>query len=654
VPDPSCTATGYLTCPTVTALMPQVYLPPNYGAEAAGGNIAGTNVTLNFSNSILNTGSVTAGNTLVVNTPVLTNQQNTTNVGQIWNYIPNTGYQETTGTMAQSGGFMSAANMTLNVQTVNQIGGALQQLNSDGTVNTAASQQLINSLQAQLGGNFSQSTVQNNISTNFIKEGGNSDPMEIVGMIVAAIISIYAGPEVLAAYESVMGPSLAAIALAAGTTGLAASVASQVVVNGGHINWSQALDSAAIAGVTAGLVQGVSVDGSSLSQLAGATPSAGTSVAQAVGTTASSFPEQALAIGAEATIQAGVQTAIEGGSFLGNLETAGINDAAADLSNTIGLANANGDFGTGPAGELAYVAAHGLLGCAASAASGTGCAGGALGAAASAVASPFVVQAVDPTGVALNPAQTAVVAALAALTGSVTAGLAGANAQAGATGGENEGLNNDSKDPAAAVNSANSFETAAKNTLSGVWNGLVGVGEMVANIPNGGPLASPGDPGYISLNGLRVPYTQGDQVGPAVAYVTTVLATDGLAKGGGAEGEAEAQATTAATNTAAVQTAAQNLGVNLKTVTVNSNGVAQVTIGITNSMSFSDVQTLVNYAGSLGATSVEVNSGYLANPKLDGLLQNFAQSGRSLYGGTVTLNPGPSGDYIITFPAGEK
>jgi len=71
-------------------------------------------------------------------------------------------------------------------------------------------------------------------------------------------------------------------------------------------------------------------------------------------------------------------------------------------------------------------------------------------------------------------------------------------------------------------------------------------------------------------------------------------------------------------------------------------------------MSFTDVQTLVNYAGSLGATSVEVNSGYLANPKLDVLLQNFAQSGRSLYGGTVTLNPGSSGDYIITFPVGKK
>ncbi len=126
VPDPSCTATGGATCPTVTALMPQVYLPPNYNAQTAEGNIEGSNVTLNFDGSggsVLNTGNITASNTLTVNTPTLTNQQNSTNVGQIWNYIQDTGYEETTGTMAQPGGTMSAGNMVLNVQAVNQIGG---------------------------------------------------------------------------------------------------------------------------------------------------------------------------------------------------------------------------------------------------------------------------------------------------------------------------------------------------------------------------------------------------------------------------------------------------------------------------------------------------------------------------------------------------
>ena len=38
VPEPGCSATGTLTCPTVTALMPQVYLPANTSALSADGN----------------------------------------------------------------------------------------------------------------------------------------------------------------------------------------------------------------------------------------------------------------------------------------------------------------------------------------------------------------------------------------------------------------------------------------------------------------------------------------------------------------------------------------------------------------------------------------------------------------------------------------
>ncbi|WP_442953511.1 hypothetical protein [Paraburkholderia sp. SOS3] len=38
VPDPDCKATGNATCPTITALMPQVYLPSDTSAMSAGGN----------------------------------------------------------------------------------------------------------------------------------------------------------------------------------------------------------------------------------------------------------------------------------------------------------------------------------------------------------------------------------------------------------------------------------------------------------------------------------------------------------------------------------------------------------------------------------------------------------------------------------------
>jgi len=81
-------------------------------------------------------------------------------------------------------------------------------------------------------------------------------------------------------------------------------------------------------------------------------------------------------------------------------------------------------------------------------------------------------------------------------------------------------------------------------SLDTTFTTLRSLGEVVANIPNGGPLATPGDPGYVSLNSLRLPYTPGDQVGPDTAFFTAALATRGLGEGAGAEGEAEAQTTT--------------------------------------------------------------------------------------------------------------
>ncbi|MFP3587202.1 hypothetical protein SCB29_26615 [Paraburkholderia sp. SIMBA_055] len=84
--------------PTVTALMPQVYFPPNWSAMSAGGNITGQNVTLDFNQdgqgSILNTGAIGASNRWTVNTGTLTNQANEVNVGDIWQYIAATGYKK--------------------------------------------------------------------------------------------------------------------------------------------------------------------------------------------------------------------------------------------------------------------------------------------------------------------------------------------------------------------------------------------------------------------------------------------------------------------------------------------------------------------------------------------------------------------------------
>ncbi|MFM0081658.1 filamentous hemagglutinin N-terminal domain-containing protein [Paraburkholderia sediminicola] len=508
VPDPGCISTGVVTCPTVSALMPQVYLPPNWSAMAAGGNITGQNVTLNFNQdgqgSILNTGNIAASNTLTVNTGTLTNQANQVNVGDIWQYIAATGYEKTSGTEVQPGGFMSAADMNLNVQTLNQIGGALQLLGSDTTVEQTGTQQLLASLQQQLGTNFTQTTVTDHLDTSFTAMGGFG-AADIVGMAFAVVVSIMTAGAASAAIGATLGSAggtfaagtaataattttaaaaattagLGNIALSAAMAGFTSSIASQLTMTG-SLNWGSAFEAAGVAGITAGLTNGITYNSdngfgfttgpltiggptSSLANLAGVNPLAGTNVGQASTSTATTLETRALAMLGEAGISAGAGTAIEGGSFGTAFKDALTQEVAAAGAFAIGQANSNDAFGTGLAGQLGYIATHAVLGCAASAVEGTGCGSGAIGAAASAALSPELIGLLDPSGAPLDAGETAALAAFATLVGGTAAGLAGGNAQAGATWAQNEALNNDANDPKKA--SKGGFFTALANAL---------------------------------------------------------------------------------------------------------------------------------------------------------------------------------------------
>ncbi|WP_080495331.1 two-partner secretion domain-containing protein [Burkholderia ubonensis] len=499
VPDPTCHATGVATCPTITALMPQVYLPQDTTAMSAGGNISGHDVTLKFNQdgngSILNTGSITASGTLSVDTHTLTNQANQVDVGEIWQKVDG-GYLKTTGTTVQPGGFMSAANMDLNVQTLNQIGGALQKLAADGAIDEAGTQQVLATLQHQLGGNFTQTTLSDNLHQDFVKEGGSFGMTQIFSMVVAIAAAIMMQPEITAAIASMSGAAEAAteaafLAAQQGLTGAAitaaASAAGGTLAVGGLANTMIAvglssfassalgqfvatgkLDLGAdarnglIGAVTAGLTNGITFDSGSgsfgsfgfnvnapiqggapsLSALAGVQTTGNALVPQA-GMAAGSMPGAMLALSADATIQAGVQTLIGGGSFLNSLRDSLVRDAAAAGAYAIGNAKEAGYFDDGVPGKLAYMASHAALGCAASAATGQGCGGGAIGGAASAVATSYLV---DQAGGAANltNGQRATIVGESTLLGGLTAGLAGENAQVGAAAAQNEALNNGS------------------------------------------------------------------------------------------------------------------------------------------------------------------------------------------------------------------
>ncbi|MFM0397879.1 beta strand repeat-containing protein [Paraburkholderia aspalathi] len=236
VPDPSCTATGPAlnTCPTITALMPEVYLPTNTNAMSAGGNISGQDVTLNFGKggggSILNTGSIGASGTLTVNTDTLTNEANQVDIGQIWSKVQG-GYLDTTGTLVQPGGFMSAANMDLNLQTLDQIGGALQKLNADGTVDQTGTQQVLTALQYQLGTNFTETAVSDNLHQDFVKQGGG---LPIIATIaIAIVISVVTAGAAAAAVAAMQAEAAAAAfsTLAAGGTFAEAAAAGGMMMS---------------------------------------------------------------------------------------------------------------------------------------------------------------------------------------------------------------------------------------------------------------------------------------------------------------------------------------------------------------------------------------------------------------------------------------
>ncbi|OLL30936.1 filamentous hemagglutinin [Burkholderia sp. SRS-W-2-2016] len=471
VPEPGCTATGNGACPTVQALMPEVLLPQNFATVNADGTISGTNVALNYANSILNTGSVSAEN-LSISTGSLTNEQRSTNVGAIYEKLAGgAGVTETTGTVVQQGGLMTAANYQLNVDTLNQIGGALQQVNADGSANDAASAQLLANLKAQLAGNFTQSSVSDNLQTSVVADQGMSVLGTVFMMTVMTVISIGAAGAASAAIGAMAsaageaagsGATFAAAgsgagALGAGVGNVAVSAAVGGMVNssmgqslgGDGFSLGKMFEAGATAFVTAGLTNGITyangalgfttqASSNSLAALAGVQAVGGVMVPTAAAGAGDPLVA-GLALAAVTGIQAGAQTAIEGGSFLTNLR----NDAASNVAASVNYAIGNlfGPTGADP-NMLASIASHAALGCAAGAASGQGCGGGAVGGAVSAALSPGFVSAMDPSGAPLNQAQQAVLAGFATAMGGSAAVLTGTNVQGAISAAQSEALNN--------------------------------------------------------------------------------------------------------------------------------------------------------------------------------------------------------------------
>ncbi|WP_283150486.1 filamentous hemagglutinin N-terminal domain-containing protein [Silvimonas soli] len=391
VPDPACA--GLPNCGTVNVLMPQVYLPANDQlAKQEGGSITGNNVTLNLSGSLTNTGTIAASNDLNITASSITNEARSVDIGQSA-YKEASGWLQVSGTQVQPGGFISGANVSLNTDAINSIGGTFQVTDpATGQVDAAKSAQLIQDLGAKLGINYTQTSVSDNINQSFIKDTSGPGPVVVmIAAIVIAVLTYGAASELVAAAAAAetgttavglaaTGSTFAAAtatttaglanaAIAAGAAGMASTATSELLTTG-KLDGDSILKAGLVGALTAGITGELgigSVTGGGLNNL-------GTNLVNA---------------GERSLISAGLDTAVYGTSFGTAFEQSLAANAGASLNGAIG-----DQFGSPPAGSvnwLADVGEHAVLGCAMGALSGGGCSSGAMGGATSSIiAQPLI------------------------------------------------------------------------------------------------------------------------------------------------------------------------------------------------------------------------------------------------------------------------
>ncbi|BCL90907.1 hemagglutinin [Ralstonia pseudosolanacearum] len=437
VPDPNCMSGA---CPMVTALVPQVYLPPGYsGIEPGGSIVASKSLELLADNPIQNTGTLGSYGTLTTNATIV-NEQRAAEMTAAWQPIDG-GWARVTGQQGQANsGFVFAANAADIAGQVQNLNGVLAQLNADGSMSAEEAARVAAEVRA------GQEAVTSTHTDTFVR---SPDVMgEIFAGVVIAMIAVMTGGAAMAAYAGA-GAVLTTgeIMAQAAISSMTASSLQQASGDQGF-NFGKVFTAGAVGAITAGIANGIAVNangtlgfadqatqGNTLANLAGAQSVPGTTMTQAAASTSTNLLQRVEAVIVMSAANAGVNTIAYGGSF-------GRSFLNSVVSNTAAIGAYGIGEGTDPL-SLANIAAHAALGCVASAAEGTGCAGGAIGAATSAAIIPFVLAGLDPSGAPPNLGLTAAVTAISALAGAGVADALGQNASAAAKWAQNEALNND-------------------------------------------------------------------------------------------------------------------------------------------------------------------------------------------------------------------
>jgi filamentous hemagglutinin len=430
------------------ALVPKVYLPEGQLADMAniaGGIIKGNDVTLDAKGGrVENTGYIVA-NKLTVNAAEIVNRQRSASWGSYTETVKG-GYLEISGDRVQPGGFMSAANMSLNASRIESISGTFLEGGADKT----------GQLQQQLGGNFSQSQNIDHTFVTFHQDPG-SGLGQVAVMAVAMVVAYFTAGAASGAIASAAGESAAAAATAAGATAEAAAAAgtaaasaaassvSTAMISGavgsmastattglltGNFDMGNVLKSGLSGALTAGLTSAPLFDGQSLNQLAGIKNLAGTGASLANGDF-SNLGQNLLGMAGRGVVNAGVNTVVYGGSFGNAFKQSMVSDLAAMGASAIGS-----KWGGG-VNPVAQTVAHAGLGAIVAKARGQDAIAGAIGGITESAIDNLVGDSLPNTANAKG-----LYAAAATLAGGIVSNAAGRDPVAAAQAAQNAALNN--------------------------------------------------------------------------------------------------------------------------------------------------------------------------------------------------------------------
>ncbi|WP_231678827.1 filamentous hemagglutinin N-terminal domain-containing protein [Ralstonia solanacearum] len=446
VPDPNCLSSA---CPMVSALVPQVYLPPGYsGIEPGGSIVASKSLELLANNPIRNTGTLGSYGTLTTNTTIV-NEQRAAEMTAAWQPIED-GWARTTGQQGQANsGFVFAANAADIAGQIRNINGVVAQLNADGSMSAAEAARVAAAVQAGM-----QAVTSTHTDTFVRSEGWFG---QLFAGVVMVAIGIMTGGAAMAAYAGVgatltVGQAMAQAAVSSMTTN-----AMQQASSGMGFSFGALVKAGATSALTAGITQGITLnaDGTlgtvdslnsvasdrSLAALSGA-KNVGNGLTQAAASTGT-MGDQLAALTLSIGIKAGVTTAINGGSFGRALTNAAASDIGAVAANVLGtLSPGIGEVNASPNSVVGNILGHVAVGCAISSMQGTGCAGGAAGGLAGSVVAPLVGMGLYAGTSGTNSAIDAATVAIAAMAGGAIAHAIGGDTTAGASAAQNSAMNN--------------------------------------------------------------------------------------------------------------------------------------------------------------------------------------------------------------------